>query len=418
MFSYINDQGISDQELQSALERSISGRILKKVLLIPPDATRSHSFAGKITKLYYNLIRDHCHVDIMPALGTHQPMSEQECSSFLDVPFQTVIPHNWRYDVVGIGEISKGFVKEVSRGLISEPITIEINKRLLDSSYDLIISIGQVVPHEVVGMANYSKNIFVGCGGQDIINKSHMLGAYYGIERILGQTDTPVRSVLDYAEKHFISHLPIQYVLTVTTQSNEATILNGLFIGRDRELFEEAAKLSRHKNITIVDKPIKKIVVNLNEKDYKSMWLGNKAIYRTRMAIADGGELIILAKGVKRFGEDMTIDYLIKKYGYVGRERILSLVNKNTDLRDNLSAAAHLIHGSPEGRFLVTYVTDKMTKQEIESVGFKHMSFTDALMRYKLSKLHEGYNTIEDGSQVYYISNPALGLWADKQRYL
>jgi hypothetical protein len=82
-----------------------------------------------------------------------------------------------------------------------------------------------------------------------------------------------------------------------------------------------------------------------------STWLGNKAVYRTRMAMADGGELIILAPGVKEFGEDHEIDRLIRKYGYRGTPATLAAVKANEELRNNLSAAAHLIHGSSEGRF-------------------------------------------------------------------
>jgi len=413
-----DDKGISDKDLYQSLEKSIkeSKARLKKVLLIPPDLTRMHSGAGKITALYYDMLKNTCHVDIMPALGTHEPMTAAECREFFGegVPFESIITHNWRSDVIKIGQIPGEYVNEVSEGLISDPIDVEVNNHILDKSYDLIISIGQVVPHEVVGMANYSKNIFVGCGGSNMINQSHMLGAFYGLERIMGRDFSPVRKVFDYAEENFINDVPLMYVLTVTTQVGGKVTLHGLFIGRNRKLFEEAVKLSQGKNLIYVEKPLKKVVVYLDEREFKSTWLGNKAIYRTRMAIEDGGELIILAPGVKKFGEDDRNDELIRKYGYIGRKNILELVKKNEDLKGNLSVAAHLIHGSTDGRFEITYAVEKLTREEIEQANFKYEPLSEAYKKYNPAKLKDGFNTLPNGEEIFYISNPALGLWACK----
>ena len=135
------------------------------------------------------------------------------------------------------------------------------------------------------------------------------------------------------------------------------------------------------------------------------------------MALEDNGHLIIIAPGVRRFGEDKDIDSLIRKYGYVGRDLILSHTNDNVDLQSNLSAAAHLIHGSSDGRFKITYATDKLTKQEVESVGFEYMPFEAAIKTYDINKLKDGFNTLESGEEIFYISNPALGLWADKSKF-
>lgn len=308
-------------------------------------------------------------------------------------------------------------MEEVSEGLVHDAIDVEVNKRILDRSYDLIISIGQVVPHEVVGMANYSKNVFVGCGGSNMINSSHMLGAFYGMERIMGKDHSPVRKVLDYAETHFIADLPLLYVLTVTTQQEGEVAVHGLFIGRERVVFEEAVKLSQQKNLIFMDKPLRKVVVFLDEREFKSTWLGNKSIYRTRMAIADGGELIVLAPGVRKFGEDDGNDVLIRKYGYIGRKNVLAACDRNKDLRDNLSVAAHLIHGSSDDRFSITYAVEKLSREEIEGAGFKYMDLKQAYEKYDPTRLKEGFNTLADGEEIFYISNPALGLWADRSRF-
>lgn len=415
----VDSHGITDEQIFDAVKKSVEGKTLNKILILPPDLTRMHSGAGKITAMYYNLLKDSCKIDILPALGTHDPMSEDECREFFgpDIPMDSIIPHNWRKDLAKIGEIPGSFVKEVSEGKVDYSIDVEVNKLIMDPSYDLVISVGQVVPHEVVGMANYNKNIFVGCGGSDIINKSHMLGAVYGMERLMGKDHSPVREVFDYAEREFLDSVPLLYVLTVTTNKCRRLAVEGLFIGSDRKVFEEAVSLSQQKNLIFLDKPLKKVVVYLDPIEFKSTWLGNKAVYRTRMAIADDGELIILAPGVKKFGEDKAIDTLIRKYGYVGTEKILQAYNANEDLRENRSAAAHLIHGSSEGRFSITYAVSEMTREEIENVNFAYMDLDKAYERYDPSALREGVNMLDDGEEIYFISNPALGLWADKNKF-
>lgn len=416
-----NSSEIDDGIIQQALEKSVESRktSLKKVLLLPPDMTRMYSGAGMITAQYYNILKDFCKIDIMPALGTHDPLTPDEIREFFgeSIPYESFLVHNWRNDVVKIGEVPGSYVSQISEGLISDTVDVEVDRRIIDKSYDLIISIGQVVPHEVVGMANYSKNIFVGCGGSNMINKSHMLGAFYGMERIMGRDHSPVRKVLDYAEKKFIKDVPLIYVLTVTTQNEGKVAIHGLFIGRDRKIFEEAVHLSQKKNITFVEKPLKKVVVFLDEREFKSTWIGNKAIYRTRMAIDDGGELIVLAPGVKKFGEDDSNDKLIRKYGYVGREKILELCGQKEDLKNNLSVAAHLIHGSADGRFSVTYAVEKLTREEVEAVNFKYSPLGETYRKYNASKLKEGFNTLDNGEEIFFISNPALGLWACKDKF-
>ena len=399
------------------------GRELKKVLLIPPDFTRYHSGAGVITQILYRMLAPDCQVDIMPALGTHLPLSETERTAmFGEIPADRFFVHDWRKDLVQIGEVPSSRLSEFSGGLVDYPVKVEVNKRLIartpaKKSYDLVVSIGQVVPHEVVGMANYNKNIFVGCGGKEIIDKSHFLGAVYGMERIMGRDYSPPRRLFDYAEEQFLGDMPLQYILTVTTAAADGGIrLHGLFIGRERRVFEAAVRLSQEHNLILLDRPLPKVVVYLDPAEFKSTWLGNKAVYRLRMAVADGGELIIIAPGVRQFGEDKGIDRLIRKYGYVGRDRILELVEDEEDLRDNLSAAAHLIHGSSEGRFRVVYAPGGLKRDEIEQVNFAYMDLAEAENRYNPAALQEGFNTV-NGEEVYFVKNPGLGLWAERRLF-
>lgn len=413
-------EDITCKEMEQALSSWLEGfgDKLKKVLLLPPDYTRNHSKAGLVTDVLYKKLSPDTQVDIMPALGTHAAVSDEERIKMFgpDIPKDRFIVHNWRDDVVKIGEIPASYVKDVSRGMVDFSISVDINRRLLDESYDLIISIGQVVPHEVVGMANYTKNVLVGCGGKEIIDKSHFLGAVWGLENLMGKDHSPVRKVFDYAEERFLKDIPLQYILTVTTTQDDVTQVRGLWAGRRRELFEEAVSLSQRLNFTLLDDPLDTVVVYLDPEQYKSTWLGNKAIYRTRMAIADGGDLIIIAPGVKHFGEDKDIDVLIRKYGYTGTPRILDLSNKEDDLKNNLSAAAHLIHGSSEGRFRITYAPGHLTREEVEGVNFEYMPLEEALNLYKPDMLREGFNTV-DGKTIFFIGNPGKGLWALKSRF-
>lgn len=413
------DYAFSQEELKSALAEIFNKLgVRKKVLALPPDFTRFHSFAGTITEMAWEHYGDAL-TDVLPALGTHFPMTDSEIGRmFGKVPKDLFRVHDWRNDVATVGTVPSEYIQQVSEGKLDYTWPAQVNKLLANGGHDLILSIGQVVPHEVIGMANYNKNIFVGTGGSEGINKSHFIGAVYGMERIMGRAESPVRSVLNYASTHFTNHLPIVYIQTVVSKDDEGKLqIRGLYAGDDFECFRLASALSLEANFLMVDKPIKKAVVYLDPEEFKSTWLGNKSIYRTRMALADGADLIVLAPGLKEFGEDKEIDRLIRKYGYAGTPKTLEAVDKNQDLRDNLGAAAHLIHGSSEGRFTVTYCPGKLTREEIESVYFKYASLDEMVKRYNPEKLVDGFNTMPDGEEIFYISNPALGLWAHPDRF-
>jgi nickel-dependent lactate racemase len=390
----------------------------KKVLALPPDFTRFHSRAGEITKYAYHYYKEKM-TDVLPALGTHFAMTEKEIETmFGDVPKNIFRVHRWKEDLHTLGEVPAEYVSEVSEGKLNYTWPAQVNKLLVAGGFDLILSIGQVVPHEVIGMANYNKNIFVGTGGREGINKSHFLGAVYGMERIMGRALSPVRKVLNYASDNFAKHLPIIYIQTVIGKDeNGKLVMRGMFIGDDFECYKLAADLSLEVNFEMLDKPLKKVVVYLDPSEFKSTWLGNKSIYRTRMAIDDNGELIVLAPGLREFGEDKDIDRLIRKYGYKTTPEVLKFVDENDDLKNNLSAAAHLIHGSSENRFTITYCPGNISKEEIESVNFKYGDLKTMMEKYNPEKLKDGFNRMSDGEEIFYISNPALGLWAYKERF-
>ncbi len=405
------------QALQEGLYAALAalGR-RRKVLIVPPDITRLHSQAGRLTRMACEHYGPAV-TDILPAIGTHTPMTEAEIRRMYgDLDTGLFRVHDWRRGIATLGQVPGAFVAEASGGKVDYPWPAQVDRLLVEGGFDLILSIGQVVPHEVAGMANYNKNIFVGTGGAESINKSHFLGAVCDMEKIMGRADTPVRRVLNYASDHFAGHLPIVYVLTVVQALPSGTATRGLFIGADAACFEHAARLSLRVNFQMLDAPIDKAVVWLDPEEYKSTWLGNKSIYRMRMAMADGGELIVLAPGLRQFGEDAQIDRLIRKYGYCGTPRVLEAVERNADLRDNLSAAAHLIHGSSEDRFSVTYCPGHLDREAIKAVGFQYAPLQEMMQRYDPARLSDGWNEV-DGQRVYFVSNPGLGLWSTRERF-
>ena len=427
MATYFARGGVSDDISAAAKREALAqalkaiNRPLRKVLLLPPDHTRLNSDAGELTRLLYELLSPKAEVDIMPALGTHSPMTEAQLRMMFgdSIPLTRFKVHDWRNGIRQVGEVPGKLIREWSGGLVDYDVLVQVSN-LLFAGYDLILSIGQIVPHEVVGMANYTKNIVVGAGGADMINKSHFLGAAYGMERMMGRIETPVRRLFNYAVETFLRELPIQFVLTVMEKNKAGSgmIMRGLYVGDDMETFTLGSRLSQKVNLDQLDQPLKKVVVYLDPHEFKSTWLGNKAIYRTRMVMADGGELIVLAPGLKEFGEDAEIDRLIRKYGYHGTPKTLAAVKANAELRNNLSAAAHLIHGSSEGRFRITYCPGpQMSQEAIRSVGFEAGDLNAMLKRYNPETLKDGFNRLPDGEELFYISNPALGLWALKSQF-
>lgn len=407
------EKDLSTDDLREALKSALSGFSYRsRILIVPPDITRAHSGAGMITELLWQQLGTRVK-DILPALGTHVPMESREISKmFGSVPESLFREHNWRTDIEELGRIPSSFVSEVTGGKLDFDYPVQVNRLVSSGGHDLIISVGQVVPHEVTGMANYNKNIFVGCGGSEAINKSHFIGAVYGIENILGTVDNPVRAILNRASEITRSRLPLLYILTVVSPDDAGNLKSrGFYVGDDIECFRQAAALSAKVNFTTLPERLKKVVVWLDPEEFKSTWLGNKSIYRTRKAIADGGELVVLAPGVRSFGEDPSIDALVRKYGYRTTPEIMSFVSANDELKENLSAAAHLIHGSHENRFRVTYAPGLLTRAEVESAGYGFGDINALIQRYDPVNRMTGFHTTADGEEFYFISNPATGLW-------
>jgi hypothetical protein len=329
--------------------------------------------------------------------------------------------HHWRDEVAPLGVLEPDVIERISGGRVSFPVRAEVNRLLLDWQYDWIFSIGQLVPHEVVGIANHNKNIFVGVGGFDTINKSHFLGAVCNMEQIMGRGETPVRALLDEMSRRFGNFMPpITYVQTVRSRHapSNGIVTRALYCGRGKAPFLLGAPIAREANLTLLDEPLKKVIVYLEPSEFTSTWIGNKAVYRLRCAMADDGELIVLGPGVESFGEDSRIDALIRQYGYRGTGSTLEAVGADPDgLGSNLSAAAHLIHGSSEGRFRIVWAAGHLTRAEVDGVGYEFGDLNELLERYNPDTLADGPNQLPNGESVYFVSNPALGLWSLRSRF-
>jgi nickel-dependent lactate racemase len=421
---YEESDFISGQRKEKLIERFVFeareriSKKFKKVLLIPPDLTRYHSGTGSLTEIIYNMLSSTSNVDVLPALGQHFPHTDKENKwMFGSIPSKNIYAHDWKNGCKKLGEVSADYVSKVTEGKVDWPLPISINRMVFEGGYDLIVNIGQVVPHEVIGFANHNKNYFSGLGSKETIDSSHMFSACWGIERTLGRIMTPLRMCFNKAEDDFLGGLKDVYILVVIAKNrSEKFVTTGFYVGDDFDTYLLAAKRSKAQNITILDEPVKKIVAYMDAEEFRSAWLANKAIYRTRMAIADGGELLVIAPGLETFGEKKEIDELIRKYGYVGTEKIMQAYKSNNDLKDSRSAAAHLIHGSSEGRFTITYAPGKMSREEIEKVNFRYMDINEAMSKYNPDKLKDGWNKMPDGEDIYYISAPAMGLWACRSK--
>ena len=391
----------------------------KRVLLLPPDATRAHSGAGALSVALFKRLSPYAEVKLLPALGTHEAMSDSELiGMFPGIPRDRFLVHDFRGAVSTLGSVPGSFVRHVSKGRVDYDVPCQVAHTIRHGGWDRVISVGQLVPHEVIGIANHAKNVFVGTGGKQSIDRTHFLGAVCGMESMMGRAHTPVRDVLNYMSAQIAQELPLTYLCTVRKKDSRGQIqTHGLYAGDDEGCFLAGAPLVQRLNLDLLERPLQKVVVYLDPHEFRTTWLGNKAIYRTRMAIADGGELVVLGPGVRRFGEDAGIDQLIRRHGYRGTPHTLQQLERDPELADSLSAAAHLIHGSSEGRFKVTWAAGGLSREEVTSVGYAWADVGPLLQRYAPERLVDGTNRLPDGEEIFFVSNPGLGLWALRENF-
>lgn len=391
----------------------------RRVLLLPPDITRAHAGVGWITEyLYHRLDEVGAEVHVIPTLGQHVPHTPEDNRwMFGTIPEERIHAHDWKDGVTHVGTVPAEYVRERTGGAVDWELPVDLNTMLMTQDWDLIINVGHVVPHEVLGFANHNKNYFIGLGGKRTLGAAHMASAVYGIENNLGNLLTPVRACFNYAEEHFLGKLPDVYLQVVMDYRPDGTLAHtGVYVGDDLDTYYSAARASMAQNITAFDEPVDKIVAVMQADEFRATWVANKAVYRTRMAMADGGELVIIAPGVERFGEQPEVDALIRKYGYLSKDEVLAKYATEAEMQEIPHATAHLVHGSSEGRFTITYAPGALTREDIESVGYQYLDLDEALRRYDPETLEDGWNTLPDGERIYYISTPSAGLWSTRER--
>ncbi|MEE6282081.1 lactate racemase domain-containing protein [Georgenia sunbinii] len=411
-------ESMCDRLLDEAKER-LGIAEYRRVLLLPPDLTRAHSGTGWMTEYLYNTLdAAGVEVHVIPTLGQHVPHTRADNEwMFGSIPEERIHAHDWKDGVTNVGTVPAEFVREQTGGAVDWEMPVDLNTMLVTEQWDLIINVGHVVPHEVLGFANHNKNYFIGLGGKRLLGASHMASAVYGIENNLGNLLTPVRACFNYAEDHFLGHLPDVYLQVVMDYDDDGKLAHtGVYVGDDLETYFDAARASREQNFTEFDEPVKKMVAVMQADEFRATWVANKAVYRTRMAIADGGELLVIAPGVERFGEQQEVDDLIRKYGYISQAEALRLFQTEADMQDIPHGTAHLPHGSAEGRFTITYAPGHLSREDIESVGYQYMDVDEALRRYDPAVMKDGWNTMPDGEEVFYISTPSAGLWSTKEK--
>ncbi|QDS97199.1 lactate racemase domain-containing protein [Adhaeretor mobilis] len=418
---------LSDSEVFKKVDTLLSDLSpMRRVLLLAPDATRSSSFAGEIASYIYHKLIDRTDVHLTPTVGTHEP-DEKDWRSiremYRDIPESAYKLHE-HDEVAGLydlGVLPDDEILRISGGEFAAPVPVQVNRNLVEGNYDQVFSIGQVVPHEVMGFANYDKNVFIGAGGKNFIDTSHWISALCGIDNVLGKIDSAPRQLLDAASalaKRDPRFPSVHYLLTVRGQSSAGDIgTHDFFCGTSKETFYRAAKLSLRENCHASNQPYQQVIVRLNEKKYRSFWLSNKAIYRTRRAIATGGTIHVIAPGLDRLGENEIQSKLIGKYGYCGTQGVKQILQIDPEMQANVGVAAHLIHGSTENRFHVRYYTHHSS--ELLSA----CRFADGQLGYSLEDIetaHERFSELTVGESFnadqrrLVIDDPGLGLWITK----
>jgi carbohydrate kinase (thermoresistant glucokinase family) len=422
------DAALEDGDLD-AIADALAGSVVDvgatRVLLVPPDQTRAPSRAGELAwRLERRLQKLGCEVAILPALGTHRAMDDDDAQRLFGGhrDARGLLVHDWRHGVAELGRLRADEVVALSGGLLDSEVVVEVAAALV-GDWDLVVSLGQVAPHEVAGLAGYTKNLVIGLGGPSFIGASHLLGALVGVETVMGEPANPVRDLVDTAFDRMVApRLNVLFVLTVVEDGPHGDVLRAVVTGQGgtgrsgAAAFREAAAVSRRRNITDVDEPWGRASCWLAAREYRSTWLGNKAVYRTRRALATGAELIVLAPGVERFGEDPEIDRLIRRHGYVGRDAVLAAAAEDAELRASPGTMAHLIHGSSEGRFSITYCTDPddggLTPEELRGVGYGWRPLADELVQLGVDGTTPTGPAVDArGQRFAHVAQPSLGLW-------
>ena len=325
---------LSDDQAGALIAQACSAKdyLGKKVLLIVPDATRTAPVGLVFQKLFEQIGGATAALDVMIALGTHQPMSEEAICERLEISMEErttryrsvrFFNHEWDNPAAlrNIGTIPASEIHQLSGGLFSMDVPVNINARIFD--YDQLMIIGPVFPHEVVGFSGGNKYLFPGVSGPEVLNFFHWLGAVVTNPMIIGNKWTPVRKVVDRAAA--LVQVPKLCFSLVVEKSDFA----GLFIGTPEGAWDEASELSRRLHTNYKERPFH-TVLSCAPKMYDELWVGGKCMYKLEPVVADGGELIIYAPHIHEIS--LTHGALIRQIGYHCRDYFLNQWDKFKDI--------------------------------------------------------------------------------------
>jgi nickel-dependent lactate racemase len=325
-----------------------------RVLAVIPDKTRDDN-----TDLLFPMVsqelagRRVARLDALVAQGTHPPMTAAEKrakigagAAELPVPGE-IFDHHWdrASELTTVGRLTAAEVSTLTGGLMSADVPVQLNRRLAPGTYDYILVLGAVVPHEVAGFAGGAKYFFPGVAGPELTHLTHWLGALASIENVIGRIETPTRHVIEAAADRVTT--PVIGFTSVSTRDASGLHTHALFTGGLRETVRQAAAVSAQVHIRYTGRRYRRVVALLDEH-YDELWVGGKASYKLGGIIDNGGELVIYAPHLT--GISTTHGALIEKYGYAPLEQVREMVEGSDELRANLCVAAHLAHVSYAGR--------------------------------------------------------------------
>ncbi len=346
---------LTPADLRGAVRHALAGvREGTRVLAVIPDKTRDDN-----TDLLFPMISEELAArraaafDALVAQGTHPPMTDVEKRAKIGAGSAAmpllgeVFDHHWDRpsELLTLGTLSRAEISSLTGGLMAEDVPVQLNARLAQGRYDLILVVGAVVPHEVAGFAGGAKYFFPGVAGPELTHLTHWLGALATIERVIGRVETPTRHVIEAAAAKI--ETPVIGFTSVSTRSGAGLRTHALFTGGLRETVRQAAEVSARLHVRHTGRRFRRVIALLDEH-YDEMWVGGKASYKLGAIVEDGGELVIYAPQLK--GISTTHGRLIEKYGYAPLEQVREMVEGSDELRANLCVAAHLAHVSYAGR--------------------------------------------------------------------
>jgi len=385
----------------------------KRVLIIIPDGTRTMPMPLLFQFLQAEIGEQAEACDYLVALGTHPQMSEAQLTRLLGRPVADgvcdgarVFNHRWDLPdtFVELGSIRSGEVAEVSGGLLSEAISVKINRLIFD--YDQILICGPVFPHEVVGFSGGNKYLFPGISGKDMIDQTHWLGALLGSHYLIGTETTPVRELINRAAAKIT--VPVACLALVVTKEG----VSGVYFGGAREAWKSAAALSSQKHIEWIDRPFRRVLSEMPEM-YEDLWTAAKGMYKAEPAIEDGGDVVIYAPHITEVS--YTHGASIERIGYHCRDYFLKQWDRFADVpRGVLAHSTHLRGqgvydagtGFERNRIQVTLATG-ISDERCERLNLGYLNPADVHFDEWRNREAEGIKFIpRAGETLYRVKKP------------